>query len=98
MAISNYVKNCQPMCTGVGGGWTRIVHFNITAGDNCTSTWTKGTQLGVFVLQEMIQQGTCAITLIFLNEITYTSVCSRARGYQKGDVYSFWASTASHSQ
>ena len=34
-------------CASVGGGWTRIVNINISAGDNCPGKWRKATQSGV---------------------------------------------------
>jgi len=33
-------------CAGVGGGWTRIVKINISAGDDCPSGWRKDTYFG----------------------------------------------------
>ena len=39
--------NIISTCTGVGGGWTRIGQFNITAGDTCPSGWMKDIQSGV---------------------------------------------------
>ena len=35
------------MCTGVGGGWRKIVNINISAGDDCPGEWRKGTESGV---------------------------------------------------
>ena len=98
-AISNYVKNWQPTCAGVGGGWTRIAHFNITAGDDCPFGWTKSTQSGVSFCRPLGSDPAgklCYSTHFSTNGMTYTSVCGRARGYQKGAVYGFWGSTASH--
>ena len=36
-----------PTCSGVGGGWKRIVNINISAGDDCPSGWRKDTYSGV---------------------------------------------------
>ena len=97
--ISNYVKNWQPTCAGVGGGWTRIVRFDIAAGDDCPSEWTKSTQSGVSFCRPPGNDPAgklCYSTHFSTNGMTYTSVCGMARGYQKGDVYGFWGSTASH--
>lgn len=92
MAISNY----RPTCAGVGGGWTRIAHFNITAGDNCPSGWTKDTQSGVSFCRPPGNNPAgymCYSTHFSTNGMSYKSVCGRARGYQKGDVFGFWGST-----
>ena len=34
-------------CTGVGGGWRRIVNINISAGDDCPGEWRKATYSNV---------------------------------------------------
>ena len=34
-------------CAGVVGEWRRIVNINISAGDDCPTSWTKATQSGV---------------------------------------------------
>ena len=95
-AISNYVKNWQSTCAGVGGGWTRIIRFNSNAGDACPSGWTNDTQSGVRFCRPPGNNptaGLCYSTRISTSGMTYTSVCGRARGYQKGDVWGFWGST-----
>jgi len=33
-------------CAGVGGGWRRLAHINISAGDDCPSGWRKDTYSG----------------------------------------------------
>ena len=91
-AISNY----RPSCAGVGGGWIRIAHFNITAGDDCPSGWTKDTQSGVSFCRPPGDNPAgymCYSTHFSTNGRNYKSVCGRARGYQKGDVWGFWGST-----
>ena len=42
-----------PTCAGVGGGWRRIAHINISysAGDDCPSGWHKETYSGVSFCQ-----------------------------------------------
>ena len=83
-------------CGGVGGGWTRIAHYNITAGDDCPSGWTKDTQSGVSFCQPPGNDPAgylCYSTYFTTNGMNYTSVCGRARGYQKGEVWGFWGST-----
>ena len=94
--ISNYIANWRSTCAGVGGGWTRIGHFNISAGDNCPSGWAKDTQSGVSFCRPPGSDPAgylCYSTHFSTNGRAYTSVCGRARGYQKGDVYGFWGST-----
>ena len=34
-------------CAGVEGEWTRIAHFNISAGDDCPYGWNKDTHSGI---------------------------------------------------
>ena len=85
-------------CAGVGGGWTRIAHFNITAGDDCPSGWTKDTQSGVSFCRPPGNDPAgymCYSTHFSTNGMNYTSVCGRARGYQKGEVWGFWGSITS---
>ena len=83
-------------CAGVGGGWTRIAHINITAGDDCPSGWIKDTQSGVSFCRPPGDDPAgymCYSTHFPTNGSSYTSVCGRARGYQKGEVWGFWGST-----
>ena len=91
-AISNY----RSTCAGVGGGWTRIAHFNISAGDDCPSGWTKDTQSNISFCRPPGNNPAgylCYSTNFSTNGRSYRSVCGRARGYQKGDVWGFWGST-----
>ena len=95
-AISNYMTNWRPTCAGVGGGWTRIGHFNISAGDGCPSGWAKDTQSGVSFCRPPGNNppgALCYSTRFSTNGKSYSGVCGRARGYQKGDVWGFWGST-----
>ena len=92
-AISNYRESCA----GVGGGWTRIGHFNISAGDNCPSGWIKRANVsGVSFCRPPGNDPagySCYSIRYSTNGLSYKSVCGRARGYQKGDVWGFWGST-----
>ena len=85
-------------CAGVRGGWTRIGHFNISAGDECPSGWAKDTESGVSFCRPpgSIPSALCYSTRFSTNGKTYSGVCGRARGYQKGDVWGFWGSTAGY--
>ena len=84
-------------CAGRGGRWTRIGYFNISAGDNCPTGWKKDTQSGVGFCRPPGDDSTagylCYSTYLSTNGMAYTSVCGRARGYQKGNVWGFWGST-----
>ena len=84
--------NFIPTCAGVGGGWRRIVHINISAGDNCPSGWRKDTYSGVSFCR-VVSDGTdtCSSTNFSTNGISYQKVCGRARGYQKGKLDGFYA-------
>ena len=81
-----------PTCAGVGGGWSRIAHINISAGDDCPSGWRKDTHSGVsFCRAASDDQRSCFSAIFSINGTSYQRVCGRARGYQKGQRESFWA-------
>ena len=83
-------------CAGVGGGWKKIGHFDISAGDDCPSGWTKDTVSGVSFCRPPGKNPPgykCYSVHFPTNGRSYKSVCGRARGYQKGDVWGFWGST-----
>ena len=85
-----------PTCADVGGRWTRLAHINITAGDDCPSGWTKDTQSGVSFCRPPGNNPAgymCYSAHFSTNGRSYTGVCGRARGYQKGQVWGFWGST-----
>ena len=76
------------------GGWIRVASFNRSAGDSCPSGWIGDTIQGVsFCRINDISPGSCSSTLFSANGISYQKVCGRARGYQKGPTYGFYAST-----
>jgi len=70
-------------CAGVGGGWTRIAHINISAGDDCPSGWHKDSHSDVSFCRTINQYGCCSSTNFSYNEISFQKVCGRARKYQK---------------
>lgn len=43
---AGFIPTCAT-CAGVGGGWSRIISINTTAGDDCPSGWYKGNHSGV---------------------------------------------------
>ena len=69
-------------CTGMGGVWRRIASFNISAGDECPTGWNKSTQSGVSFCRPPSDNPGCYSTNFSANEMSYTRVCGRARGYQ----------------
>ena len=78
-------------CTGVGGGWRRIVNINISAGDDCPGEWKKATHSNVsFCRVASDDQFTCSSASFSTNGISYQRVCGRSRGYQKGDTAAFY--------
>ena len=80
-------------CTGVGGGWRRIVNIDISIGDDCPGEWRKATQSGVsFCRVASDDYFTCSSAVFSTNGISYQSVCGRARGYQKGNTGAFYGS------
>ena len=88
IAISNY----RSTCAGVGGGWTRVAHFNANSGDDCPSGWIKdnltyhlGTDYYCRPLARKTRRNFCYSTKFSIpTGISYTSVCGRVQGYQKG--------------
>jgi len=77
-------------CAGVGGGWKRVTHIDISAGDDCPSGWRQDTYSGVSFCR-VVSDGTrtCASANFSTNGISYHRVCGRARGYQKGAANGF---------
>ena len=83
-----------PTCAGVGGGWRRNAHINISAGDDCPSGWHKDTYAysGVsFCRVVSDSSGGCSSAYFSTNGTSYQRVCGRARGYQKGETDAFYA-------
>ena len=75
-------------CAGVGGGWKRILHIDITAGDDCPSGWRKDTVSGISFCR-MVSDRYCDSIFVSSNGMSYQRVCGRARGYQKGNTDGF---------
>ena len=78
-----------PTCAGVGGGWRRIAHVNISAGGDCPTGWVNGSYSGVNFCYGVDIANNCSSTTFSTNEISYQRVCGRARGYQKGFTFGF---------
>jgi len=78
-----------PTCAGVGGGWRRILHLDITAGDDCPSGWYKDTVSGNSFCR-MVNDRYCDSAFFSTNGTSYHRVCGRARGYQKGNTDGFY--------
>ena len=86
-------------CAGVGGGWSKIVNINISAGDDCPGEWRKATQSDVsFCRVASDDRYTCSSAIFSTNGISYQRVCGRARGYQKGDTGAFYGSRSYYSR
>ena len=79
-------------CAGVGGGWRRIANINISAGDDCPGEWRKATNSGVSFCRVASDDGNGVTSSanFSTNGISYQRVCGRARGYQKGDTWTFY--------
>ena len=88
IAISNY----RSTCAGVGGGWTRIAHFNVKSGDDCPSGWIKDNITDHQNIRHFCHPpgrnpkgNLCYSTQFSIpTGMNYTSVCGRVQGYQKG--------------
>ena len=78
-----------PTCAGVGGGWRRIAHVNISAGGDCPTGWVNGNHSGVSFCYGVDVANNCSSVIFSTNEISYQRVCGRARGYQKGFTFGF---------
>ena len=70
-------------CSG-RGEWRRIASFNISAGDNCPSGWSKSSRSGVSFCRSSSDGSGCYLSTFSTNRMVYQRVCGRARGYQKG--------------
>ena len=93
--ISITVGDFLPVCAGVGGGWRRITHFDISAGDECPSGWIKryisySGASATFCRGPESRAG-CNSAMFSTNGTSYQGVCGRARGYQKGQTRAFFA-------
>ena len=69
-------------CAGVGGEWRRIASFDISAGDECPTGCNKRSHSSVSFCRVLSDNGGCSSTLFSTNEMSYTRVCGRTRGYQ----------------
>ena len=76
-------------CGGIKGGWMRIADIN--KGDTCPSGWTRynsyctgGSAAGCYSAQ------------FSTNSTSYTKVCGKAVGYQKGTMDCFYPSAYAH--
>ena len=80
--IAIIVGDFIPTCAGVGGGWRRIAHINISAGDDCPSGWRKDTYSGVSFCRTVTDdRGICSSSNFSAIGTSYQRVCGRARGY-----------------
>jgi len=83
--------NTEHFCPGERREWTKIVHVNISAGDDCPGTWLKSATSGVSFCRVASNSGyTCSSAFFSTNGISYQRVCGRARGYQKGYTWGFY--------
>ena len=97
-AIVIIVADFITTCAGVGGGWRRIAHINISAGGDCPSGWRRDTHSCVSFCRVVSDDySTCSSAIFSNNGTSYQRVCGRARGYQKGWPIAFRASL-SHDQ
>ena len=78
-------------CGGTKGGWMRIANINTSRGDTCPSGWNSynsycagGSAAG------------CHSANFSTNSTSYSKVCGKIRGYQKGSGDSFYPSARSH--
>ena len=79
-------------CSG-RGEWRRIASFNISAGDDCPSGWSKSSHSGVSFCRSSSDGSGCYLNTFSTNHMAYQRVCGRARGYQKGTPHGFRSSS-----
>ena len=80
-------------CGGTKGGWMRIADIDTSRGDVCPSGWTSynsyctgGSAAG------------CHSVYFLTNSTSYSKVCGKVVGYQKGNMDAFYASAHSTSR
>ena len=81
-------------CGGTKGGWMRIADIDTSRGDTCPSGWTSydnsyctgGSIAG------------CYSAHFSTNSTSYSKVCGKAKGYQKGSMNGFYPSAYAHEQ
>ena len=79
-------------CGGIKGGWMRIADVNTKEGDACPRGWTsyrKSYCTGG-------STGGCYSAHFSTNSTSYTKVCGKAVGYQKGSLDAFYPYAYSH--
>ena len=76
-------------CAGVGGEWRRIASVDISAGDECPTGWNKSSHSNISFCRSPSDNAGCYSTNFSANGMSYTRVCGKARGYQKGSTDPF---------
>ena len=78
-------------CGGNKGGWMRLADISTNRGDTCPSGWTRyksyctgGSAAG------------CYSANFLTNSTSYSKVCGKVLGYQKGSMDSFYPSAVTH--
>ena len=78
-------------CGGNKGGWMRIANVNASRGDTCPSGWTSYNSYCIGG-----QTAGCYSTSFETNSTSYSKVCGKVKGYQKGSMDAFYPSGYSH--
>ena len=81
-------------CGGNKGGWMRIADINTSRGDNCPSGW-NGYNSSYNYCRGGSAAG-CHSVHFPTNSASYSKVCGRIRGYQKGSMDGFYPSARSY--
>ena len=61
-------------CAGVGGGWRRVTHVDITAGDSCPGGWRRATVSSVSFCQKSFDGTGCSSAIFPITNIHYQKV------------------------
>ena len=90
-AVKHMYCDMERNCSGVAGGWMKIVSFNMTSGGTCPP--------GLRALQNPKPRcarhndsAGCSPAVFLVQGIEYSRVCGRIIGYQQGDTDAFGTS------
>ena len=71
-------------CSGHKGGWMKIADYDMKIGDDCPKGWTKTTANGINLCRPPSDNVGCYPTVFSVHNISYSKICGKVEGYQKG--------------
>ena len=84
-------------CGGNKGGWMRIADINTSRGDTCPGEWSNYNSTYNYCTGNNISAG-CYSTYFLTNSTSYSKVCGKVKGYQKGSMDAFYPHARSQGQ